>query len=98
MPAGDRTGPEGKGPRTGRGFGFCSGYDAPGNSRRGGGRFGRGQGNSEGGGDGSGRGQGNSGSGGDGSGRGQGNGRGNRRGGGFRRRMAQKGPGEPQRE
>ena len=30
MPAGDRTGPWGAGPRTGRGFGFCSGYDAPG--------------------------------------------------------------------
>jgi hypothetical protein len=30
MPAGDRTGPWGLGSRTGRGFGFCSGYDAPG--------------------------------------------------------------------
>lgn len=30
MPAGDRTGPWGAGPRTGRGFGFCSGYAAPG--------------------------------------------------------------------
>jgi hypothetical protein len=30
MPAGDRTGPEGMGPRTGRGMGYCSGYDAHG--------------------------------------------------------------------
>jgi hypothetical protein len=30
MPRGDRTGPWGAGPRTGRGLGFCSGYDAPG--------------------------------------------------------------------
>ena len=30
MPAGDRTGPMGMGPRTGRGAGFCAGYDAPG--------------------------------------------------------------------
>jgi len=30
MPAGDRTGPEGMGPRTGRGAGYCAGYDAPG--------------------------------------------------------------------
>jgi hypothetical protein len=30
MPAGDRTGPLGGGPRTGRGFGYCSGYSAPG--------------------------------------------------------------------
>ena len=30
MPAGDRTGPWGAGPRTGRGLGFCSGYAAPG--------------------------------------------------------------------
>ena len=30
MPAGDRTGPWGAGPRTGRGFGYCSGYSAPG--------------------------------------------------------------------
>lgn len=88
MPAGDRTGPEGKGPRTGRGFGFCSGYDAPGYSRRGGGRFGRGQGNSGSGGDRSGRGSGNAGNSGDDSGSGPGNGRGIRRGGGFRRRMA----------
>lgn len=30
MPRGNRTGPMGAGPRTGRGFGYCSGYDAPG--------------------------------------------------------------------
>lgn len=30
MPAGDRTGPWGGGPRTGRGLGYCSGYAAPG--------------------------------------------------------------------
>jgi hypothetical protein len=30
MPAGDRTGPAGMGPRSGWGLGDCSGYDAPG--------------------------------------------------------------------
>ena len=30
MPAGDGTGPRGMGPRTGRGAGYCTGYDAPG--------------------------------------------------------------------
>ena len=30
MPRGDRTGPEGMGPMTGRAAGFCAGYDAPG--------------------------------------------------------------------
>lgn len=30
MPAGDRTGPLGAGPRTGRAWGFCSGYAQPG--------------------------------------------------------------------
>lgn len=30
MPGGDRTGPLGYGPRTGRGAGYCAGYDAPG--------------------------------------------------------------------
>lgn len=30
MPRGDRTGPWGRGPRTGRGLGYCSGYDEPG--------------------------------------------------------------------
>ena len=30
MPRGDRTGPGGWGPMTGRGMGYCAGYDAPG--------------------------------------------------------------------
>ena len=30
MPGGDRTGPNGMGPRTGRGAGFCNGFDRPG--------------------------------------------------------------------
>ena len=30
MPRGDKTGPGGMGPRTGRGAGYCSGYDMPG--------------------------------------------------------------------
>ncbi len=30
MPWGDRTGPRGLGPRTGRGLGYCSGYTTPG--------------------------------------------------------------------
>ncbi len=30
MPRGDRTGPEGEGPRTGRGMGYCAGYETPG--------------------------------------------------------------------
>jgi hypothetical protein len=30
MPGGNRTGPMGAGPRTGRGLGYCGGYDAPG--------------------------------------------------------------------
>ena len=30
MPGGDRTGPLGYGPRTGRGAGYCSGYSTPG--------------------------------------------------------------------
>ena len=30
MPLGDRTGPQGFGPRTGRGAGFCSGFGMPG--------------------------------------------------------------------
>lgn len=33
MPRGDRTGPEGMGPMTGRGMGYCSGYPAPGYGR-----------------------------------------------------------------
>ncbi|KPL18815.1 MAG: hypothetical protein AMJ92_06205 [candidate division Zixibacteria bacterium SM23_81] len=30
MPGGDRTGPMGMGPRTGRAAGYCAGYDMPG--------------------------------------------------------------------
>ena len=30
MPGGDRTGPAGLGSRTGRGLGYCAGYDSPG--------------------------------------------------------------------
>ena len=30
MPGGDRRGPEGFGPMSGRGYGYCAGYDAPG--------------------------------------------------------------------
>jgi hypothetical protein len=30
MPGRDRTGPLGAGPRTGRGLGYCSGYNRPG--------------------------------------------------------------------
>jgi hypothetical protein len=30
MPRGDRTGPEGKGPKTGRGLGYCSGSNKAG--------------------------------------------------------------------
>ncbi|MFP4397623.1 MAG: DUF5320 domain-containing protein [Desulfonatronovibrio sp.] len=50
MPGGDRTGPLGQGPRTGRAQGFCSGGNAPGfNSFRGQDRFtGRGRRNSPG--------------------------------------------------
>ncbi len=39
MAGGDRTGPRGDGPKTGRGMGFCEGFDAPGTmSTRGAGR------------------------------------------------------------
>lgn len=43
MPRGDRTGPEGSGPKTGRGAGYCAGYAQPGfmTSRDGGMGFGR---------------------------------------------------------
>ncbi|MCF7876688.1 DUF5320 domain-containing protein [Candidatus Bipolaricaulota bacterium] len=47
MPRGDRTGPAGQGPKTGRGLGYCTGYSAPGYTKgrpRGGGGFGRGRG------------------------------------------------------
>jgi len=33
LPGGDRTGPNGLGPRTGRGLGYCSGFDSPGYTR-----------------------------------------------------------------
>lgn len=46
MPFGDRTGPLGQGPRTGRGAGYCSGFAVPGylNPAGGFGPFGRGRG------------------------------------------------------
>jgi hypothetical protein len=48
MPAGDRTGPNGFGPMTGRGAGFCAGYSVPGYTNpvqgRGYGGYGRGRG------------------------------------------------------
>ena len=36
MPRGNRTGPMGAGPMTGRGAGYCAGYDAPGFANPGG--------------------------------------------------------------
>jgi hypothetical protein len=42
MPAGDRTGPMGQGPVTGRRLGYCAGYDSPGYTKGRGGGFGRG--------------------------------------------------------
>lgn len=42
MPRGDKTGPEGKGPRTGRQMGYCSGSDNPGYTVGSGRGFGRG--------------------------------------------------------
>ncbi|MDA3792089.1 MAG: DUF5320 domain-containing protein [Elusimicrobia bacterium] len=52
MPLGDRTGPVGAGPMTGRGAGYCAGYDVPGymNPAAGRGAFGRGRGLGRGGG------------------------------------------------
>jgi hypothetical protein len=45
MPGGDRTGPWGLGPRTGRAAGYCAGYNMPGYGNTGYGRgFGRGLG------------------------------------------------------
>ncbi|MDP8267435.1 MAG: DUF5320 domain-containing protein [Candidatus Tenebribacter davisii] len=47
MPRGDRTGPNGMGPVTGRGLGYCTGYESPGFTKgvpRGGAGFGRGYG------------------------------------------------------
>jgi hypothetical protein len=56
MPGGDRTGPAGFGPRTGRGMGYCSGFDAPGYFNAGFGRpFGAGRGGGRGRGGGGGR-------------------------------------------
>lgn len=49
MPGGDRTGPAGLGSRTGRGMGYCSGFDAPGYFNAGFGRpFGAGRGGGQG--------------------------------------------------
>lgn len=42
MPRGDRTGPLGLGPGTGRTFGYCYGYDSPGYMKGAGGGMGRG--------------------------------------------------------
>ncbi len=42
MPYGDRTGPLGEGPMTGRRMGYCAGYNAPGSARGYG--YGRGRG------------------------------------------------------
>jgi len=50
MPAGDRTGPRGAGPMTGRGAGYCAGYAVPGYMNPIGGGFGRGFGRGRGGG------------------------------------------------
>ena len=46
MPLGDKTGPAGQSPRTGRGAGFCGGFGVPGFMNRAGGQglFGRGRG------------------------------------------------------
>lgn len=44
MPGGDRTGPHGLGPRTGRSLGYCSGYNSPGYTNPGFGRGFRGRG------------------------------------------------------
>ncbi len=44
MPYGDRTGPWGAGPMTGRGAGFCGGFDGPGFANPWGGRMGFGRG------------------------------------------------------
>ncbi len=49
MPGGDRTGPMGAGPMTGRGAGICAGNDVPGNMNLSSGRFGRGFGRGQGG-------------------------------------------------
>ncbi|MBP7831251.1 MAG: DUF5320 domain-containing protein [Kiritimatiellae bacterium] len=57
MPGGDKTGPAGMGPMTGRAAGYCAGYGAPGYANAGWGRgFGMGFGRGRGGGFGGGRG------------------------------------------
>ncbi|MBE0673074.1 MAG: DUF5320 domain-containing protein [Bacteroidales bacterium] len=42
MPLGDRRGPSGMGPGTGRAFGYCYGFDSPGHTREPGSGMGRG--------------------------------------------------------
>jgi len=42
MPRGDRRGPSGSGPKTGRGLGYCNGFDSPGYTRGVGSGLGRG--------------------------------------------------------
>ncbi|MFX1436442.1 MAG: DUF5320 domain-containing protein [Promethearchaeota archaeon] len=44
MPGGDRTGPRGLGPRTGRSLGYCAGFDTPGYTKGPGMGLGRGWG------------------------------------------------------
>ncbi|HOE00305.1 MAG TPA: DUF5320 domain-containing protein [Kiritimatiellia bacterium] len=44
MPRGDRTGPQGAGPMTGRGAGYCAGFATPGFARGGRGGWGAGRG------------------------------------------------------
>lgn len=44
MPRGDRTGPVGAGPRTGRAMGYCAGYETPGYAHAGFGGYGPGRG------------------------------------------------------
>ena len=44
MPRGDKTGPEGQGPMTGRRMGICAGFDTPGFTRGFGRGIGRGRG------------------------------------------------------
>ena len=44
MPAGDKTGPVGNGPKTGRAMGLCNGFETPGYMNQSNGEFGRGRG------------------------------------------------------
>ena len=48
MPRGDRTGPMGQGPVTGRALGYCQGFDSPGFTKGVGGGMGRGFGHGRG--------------------------------------------------